>query len=288
MRSMFGAVALVIGSMMLAGCCSMNNNCDSAWSGYGGGGAAWTGSCSSCGSAGACGGQCGGAAPCNTCDDSTSRWSGVFLDKGQASAPSCGQCNVGRSLLLGRRGFSLPSWPKYGVGVAAEEYQSCGSAVGSCANGACGCGSGGPIINGLDNLKAGIRSSFGGGCDCGNGACQGGCGVNGYAAGDNQGGYGAPYGGSLNNLGSGPIGQFVGDVLPFSAIRGVNHPYGKQVPHTADATVGYQAPGGGVAPTYAYPYYTTRGPRDFLVDGCGPPPIVPYRPKTTCLPSIGF
>jgi len=38
------------------------------------------------------------------------------------------------------------------------------------------------------------------------------------------------------------------------------HPYGGQIPHTA------QGPGAGtgIAPSYAYPYYTTRGPRDFL------------------------
>ena len=36
-----------------------------------------------------------------------------------------------------------------------------------------------------------------------------------------------------------------------------------------------------------YPYYTVRGPRDFLQDGCGPNPILPYRRPTICLPSIG-
>ncbi len=33
-------------------------------------------------------------------------------------------------------------------------------------------------------------------------------------------------------------------------------------------------PAGGPAPQYAYPYYTLRGPRDFLVDN--PPSIGPY------------
>jgi hypothetical protein len=33
-------------------------------------------------------------------------------------------------------------------------------------------------------------------------------------------------------------------------------------------------PAGGPVPQYAYPYYTIRGPRDFLVDN--PPSIGPY------------
>ena len=56
-----------------------------------------------------------------------------------------------------------------------------------------------------------------------------------------------------------------------SAIRGLTgagagNPYGGAIPHTA------QQPGqSGMAPQYAYPYYTTRGPRDFLRDN--PPSI---------------
>lgn len=47
---------------------------------------------------------------------------------------------------------------------------------------------------------------------------------------------------------------------------GSGNPYGGVIPHTA------QAPGqSGMAPSYAYPYYTTRGPRDFLRDN--PPSI---------------
>lgn len=51
--------------------------------------------------------------------------------------------------------------------------------------------------------------------------------------------------------------------------RGGRQPYGGAIPHTA------QAPGAGTgsAPSYAYPYYTTRGPRDFLVDN---PPTIGY------------
>ena len=42
------------------------------------------------------------------------------------------------------------------------------------------------------------------------------------------------------------------------------HPYGGAVPHTTPPPAGAGASGAGMAPTYAYPYYTTRGPRDFL------------------------
>jgi hypothetical protein len=66
---------------------------------------------------------------------------------------------------------------------------------------------------------------------------------------------------------------------------GQNDPYGGEIPHTANPA----GMGGNPAPTYAYPYYTTRGPRDFLSDGCGPPPIAPYNPRPPlCLPSIGW
>lgn len=48
-----------------------------------------------------------------------------------------------------------------------------------------------------------------------------------------------------------------------------DHPYGGQIPHTTH----YPGEGGptAAAPTYAYPYYTTRGPRDFLMSN--PPSI---------------
>lgn len=41
------------------------------------------------------------------------------------------------------------------------------------------------------------------------------------------------------------------------------HPYGGQIPHTDYMGAGI-TPQAGAAPTYAYPYYTVRGPRDFL------------------------
>jgi hypothetical protein len=45
---------------------------------------------------------------------------------------------------------------------------------------------------------------------------------------------------------------------------------GGTIPHTAQP----MGPGGaGIAPSYAYPYYTTRGPRDFLMAN---PPSIGY------------
>ncbi len=49
-----------------------------------------------------------------------------------------------------------------------------------------------------------------------------------------------------------------------------HHPYGGVIPHTANAELEGQGP---ITPTYAYPYYTTRGPRDFLMNN--PPSIGP-------------
>jgi hypothetical protein len=53
----------------------------------------------------------------------------------------------------------------------------------------------------------------------------------------------------------------------------------------AMAPPAYQA--GPPTAAVTYPYYTVRGPRDFLQDACGPNPILPYRRPTICLPSIG-
>jgi len=43
-------------------------------------------------------------------------------------------------------------------------------------------------------------------------------------------------------------------------LKGKVHPYAGKIPHTAQSGLG------NTVPTYAYPYYTTRGPRDFLME----------------------
>lgn len=51
----------------------------------------------------------------------------------------------------------------------------------------------------------------------------------------------------------------------------MGNPYGN-TPHTPSVNPYAGAAGaGGAAAAYAYPYYTTRGPRDFLM--CNPPSI---------------
>lgn len=50
-------------------------------------------------------------------------------------------------------------------------------------------------------------------------------------------------------------------------------PYGGTIPHTATPPTFNGGPGGGGVPQYVYPYYTTRGPRDFL--NTNPPSIGP-------------
>ena len=54
-----------------------------------------------------------------------------------------------------------------------------------------------------------------------------------------------------------------------------NHtkPIGGTIPHTATPPTFNGGPGGGGVPQYVYPYYTTRGPRDFL--NTNPPSIGP-------------
>jgi hypothetical protein len=53
-------------------------------------------------------------------------------------------------------------------------------------------------------------------------------------------------------------------------MKGLTGPSRGQVPHTAEPNYGMGGMGG-QSSTYAYPYYTTRGPRDFLIDN--PPSI---------------
>lgn len=50
-------------------------------------------------------------------------------------------------------------------------------------------------------------------------------------------------------------------------------PYGGTIPHTDAPPTFNGGPGGGGVPQYVYPYYTTRGPRDFL--NTNPPSIGP-------------
>ncbi len=115
---------------------------------------------------------------------------------------------------------------------------------------------------------------FGAACPCNGGACAGGYGgpfaggyggpFNGGYGGPFAGGYGGPYAGGY---GYGyPGGPFSGG--RYGAFGGAHHTPGYPHHHLHREYVGPQGP-----PTaqVAYPYYTVRGPRDFLMDN--PPSI---------------
>ena len=112
--------------------------------------------------------------------------------------------------------------------------------------------------------------------------------MHGFGSGNHQGGLGGHgAGGGLLNPGSHLARLHAHHGL--GLLTGRHHPYGGEIPHTANPAGAYGMQGGNPAPTYAYPYYTTRGPRDFLSDGCGAAPIAPYNPRSPlCLPSIGW
>ncbi len=71
--------------------------------------------------------------------------------------------------------------------------------------------------------------------------------------------------------GCGVGGKLCGTCSKAAGLLGAGHPYGGSIPHTNPAMG--QQPQSGIAPQYAYPYYTTRGPRDFLRDN---PPSIGY------------
>ncbi len=103
--------------------------------------------------------------------------------------------------------------------------------------------------NGMVGFAGG--NGFGGGCGqfgCGNGGrlCLGCRLKNAFGGGVNNGYNNGHLRGAVSGMG----------------IHG-QHPYGGQIPHTDYMGAGV-SPQGGMTPTVAYPYYTTRGPRDFL------------------------
>ena len=110
----------------------------------------------------------------------------------------------------------------------------------------------------------------------------------GYAA---NGGYGYGYGGHgwMGHYGYGHahVGGcphcYAGGHSGHHRYHGFHHDMYYNVPQIPPPA--YQA--GPPTAAVTYPYYTVRGPRDFLQDGCGPNPILPYRKPHICLPSIG-
>ncbi len=141
--------------------------------------------------------------------------------------------------------------------------------MGGCASGDCGAGGGrgllgGGLFQGRNRMRGmGLfsKSSCGGNCggaSCGDDSC--GCGNATPTP------MATPAQGAM---GCGKFGCGQGGML-CSGCRGLGrgglaggHPYGGQVPHTPAPSYGGMG-GAAPTPTYSYPYYTTRGPRDFL------------------------
>ena len=253
MRTMY--VLALVSSLLAAGCSTTGTNCG-GWANDGASMGCATGNCGT----GNCG--TGGCAPTDGASANFSDYNfdcgpmcGAHVSSAQANAPmGCDDCQVGAPLMSG-----------YFSGAAANVRNRVASAKGRVAGGLCkgmgamvgcfgcrDCGGGSAV--GLNN--SGVSGNIGSAC-----TGRAGCGCK----------------GCLSGLGS-----------KFSPSR-LFHPFGGQLPHTANngggGATGFG--GGGSAPSYAYPYYTTRGPRDFLQDGCGPPPIYPSNPKPNCLPTIG-
>ena len=124
------------------------------------------------------------------------------------------------------------------LGQFAGRPAANGMIAGDCADGSCGVGGGtgvahaGGLLGGLFSRHASTAGYDSVGCGVG------GCGVGGHMC---------------------------GRCRALAALRlknraAANHPYGGMSPHTPPMT----GPYGPSAPHYGYPYYTTRGPRDFF------------------------
>lgn len=120
----------------------------------------------------------------------------------------------------------------------------CDGCDGGCDDGSCGSGvvQTGGLIGGLRARRASQAGYETLGCGVG------GCGMGGRLCGNCGGLGGGALAGGLSSL-------------RLKNRAAANHPYGGQSPHTPPS----QGPHGAMAPTYGYPYYTTRGPRDFLM-----------------------
>jgi len=135
---------------------------------------------------------------------------------------------------------AAPGCGRFGCGRSGKLCVTCGAksrlgggrirAIASRCRAAGGCGEAGGC-GGVDGCRGGqAPAMISGGCQA-----AGGCGAPG---------------------GCGGIGGCRGGLM-----GGNNRPYGGDIPHVAENPM--MGPGGQV-PQYVYPYYTTRGPRDFL------------------------
>jgi len=242
---------------------------------------------------------------CESCETAAAA-SDSGCDCQSDGAADCG-CNRGKIAVHGRSGGLLDLAFNRDAISAREQHafhngsnRSGGSAQGEVAQASTfttGDGGGGllsgrgfkgrPLVGGLlgHGNSAGQHSSVSGDCGCADGA-HGGLGVGdagayGHAVhghgglghgGLGHGGLGhggLGHGGLMHRSGCGVGGCGQGGRL-CARCAGGRFQRG-EIPHTEQPNYGADGMAGGQAPTYAYPYYTTRAPRDFLMDN--PPSI---------------
>ena len=213
---------------------------------------------------------------------------------GSCGDAGCSGANFGDGAPCGMKGFKLPSFGglrgKFSGGASCGG--DCGGGCDSCSGGSSrfaskmargpatgmsmfsrGSACGGDSCSGCDTCRGGkLKGRLASMKPSGRMATAGSCGVEGCTECDNQGGAGfgggragSRFGGGCGRGGCGMGGRFCNSCR---AGMGGHRIKPGDIPHTEQPPY----PGhGGMAPTYAYPYYTTRGPRDFLMDN--PPTI---------------
>lgn len=229
--------------------------------------------------------QCGPS--CTGCSSNNCRGflrGRMLRSQGSACGGDCGDCGTMNGTVV--QNMQTTQQQTMQVQNAAGCNDGCpdGLMGGGCATGDCGSGLagrggllGGGLLQGRGKMLGSGLFSRAGGCggNCGDESC--GCGnANAAPMGGAMMGPMGAMGGAMGSLGARGCGKFgcgQGGML-CSGCRGLGlgglrgfggggHPYGGQVPHTPAPSYGGM---GGAAPTpsYSYPYYTTRGPRDFL------------------------
>lgn len=214
--------------------------------------------------AGDCG--CGGLDSCGTCGPNR------LLGSMRGQQAECGSTNFGDGAPCGMESLGLPVMPR--LRNAFSRGADCGCGDAGCG----GCG----------------ETTMIGDCGC-DGGCDGGCGDAMYDSGVAQAGLfsdgirvpGSRIHSALANrshalgsrvgahmgcgrFGCGREGKLcLGCKARGAGLLGRLHPKAGEIPHTTE-NPGMMGP---QAPQYVYPYYTTRGPRDFLMAN---PPSIGY------------
>lgn len=223
-----------------------------------------------------CGDDCDGSACGGACGGTRAR-TGLF-SRGTACATNCDGNACGGACGAPQTRAGLFS---RGQGCGSDcDGSACGGACGGTAGqaglfGRGGMGAQGPMGGRMAGHHGQMRGAmYGGAAPAANGCGRFGCGRSGKLCLTCK---------ARHGLGLGHHGTCGNGTCGRCKLCKNGMPYAGQVPHTVP-TQGMT----GQAPQYMYPYYTTRGPRDFLQDACAPGPILPYAPKKSCLPSIGF